>query len=217
MAQNAWASQASVQSGSGTGKSEAIYFKTALCRFHIRDACTKGLDCPFAHSSADLKPRPDLRRTRMCRKLMKDGVCGDYSCKFAHRHDQIRWNVTAEQPEDEPHRGYRRIGRRSQAYQKGELEAQQLPQGAPIGNRAPWPGSKAEGLDANVFPIVGDGGLSWSRIASQVYFAQPAAPRLLASKAPLPSAQANVEATSAPKASLQQLIAQWPLPADEPQ
>jgi len=148
---------------------------------------------------------------------MKDGVCGDYSCKFAHRHDQIRWNVTAEQPDTQPHGGYQHVGGRSQAYQQGEFEAHKLPQGAPIGMQAPWPDSKAEGLDANVFPIVGDGGLSWSRSASQVDFAQPATPRLLASKAPLPSAQANVEATSAPKASLRQQLAQWLLPGDQPQ
>jgi len=66
------------------------FFKTAMCKFHLRSACNKGPDCRFAHTWDELRALPDLRWTRMCPKLMREGTCGNYDCTFAHRHEALR-------------------------------------------------------------------------------------------------------------------------------
>mmetsp|Transcript_119035 Transcript_119035/g.333461 ORF Transcript_119035/g.333461 Transcript_119035/m.333461 type:complete len:266 (+) Transcript_119035:58-855(+) len=61
--------------------------KTLLCRYFPR--CTKGDACPYAHTEAELRTRPDFTKTRICAGF-RDGRCklSASECLFAHRrHD----------------------------------------------------------------------------------------------------------------------------------
>mmetsp|Transcript_5697 Transcript_5697/g.7284 ORF Transcript_5697/g.7284 Transcript_5697/m.7284 type:complete len:223 (+) Transcript_5697:17-685(+) len=131
MAQNAPAVE------STGGHSKAIYFKTALCKFHLRHACSKGAACQFAHSSDELRPCPDLRRTKMCPKLMRKGSCGDYSCTFAHRQEQVRRIVSHAPPGPVPPWDQRRAGGHQQAYQHSQFGAEMVPAAASLGEQVP--------------------------------------------------------------------------------
>mmetsp|Transcript_39654 Transcript_39654/g.84586 ORF Transcript_39654/g.84586 Transcript_39654/m.84586 type:complete len:573 (-) Transcript_39654:280-1998(-) len=67
-----------------------IFHKTAMCKFHLRQSCSKGPDCNFAHSQEELQPLPNLRCTRICPSLIKSGRCDEVGCRFAHRKEDIR-------------------------------------------------------------------------------------------------------------------------------
>jgi len=40
------------------GMRMALHFKTRMCKFHARGACTKGTACTFAHDAIELRPSP---------------------------------------------------------------------------------------------------------------------------------------------------------------
>merc|ERR1719271_1304161 len=46
--------------------------------------CTKGTQCPFAHSKEELNPLPDLTCTKLCKVLIQNGECHIEDCKYAH-------------------------------------------------------------------------------------------------------------------------------------
>mmetsp|Transcript_51606 Transcript_51606/g.167628 ORF Transcript_51606/g.167628 Transcript_51606/m.167628 type:complete len:285 (-) Transcript_51606:273-1127(-) len=63
--------------------------KTRMCRFFPR--CSKGDSCPFAHAHQDLRPCPDLMKSKICAGW-RDGRCklSAKKCKFAHGPDDLR-------------------------------------------------------------------------------------------------------------------------------
>eukprot|EP00746_Dinoflagellata_sp_MGD_P139647 gnl/MRDRNA2_/MRDRNA2_73077_c0_seq2.p1 gnl/MRDRNA2_/MRDRNA2_73077_c0~~gnl/MRDRNA2_/MRDRNA2_73077_c0_seq2.p1 ORF type:complete len:409 (-),score=69.43 gnl/MRDRNA2_/MRDRNA2_73077_c0_seq2:97-1323(-) len=68
----------------------AQFSKTEMCKFNVLGICNKGAGCVFAHSETELKSRPDLSCTRLCRVFLQTGQCDDPNCSFAHSKDQLR-------------------------------------------------------------------------------------------------------------------------------
>mmetsp|Transcript_29986 Transcript_29986/g.95733 ORF Transcript_29986/g.95733 Transcript_29986/m.95733 type:complete len:419 (-) Transcript_29986:387-1643(-) len=68
----------------------AMCCKTKLCRFNLLGSCAKGKACRFAHGQEDMRPMPDLHRTRLCPALIKAGACGEVDCAFAHSREELR-------------------------------------------------------------------------------------------------------------------------------
>eukprot|EP00746_Dinoflagellata_sp_MGD_P139646 gnl/MRDRNA2_/MRDRNA2_73077_c0_seq1.p1 gnl/MRDRNA2_/MRDRNA2_73077_c0~~gnl/MRDRNA2_/MRDRNA2_73077_c0_seq1.p1 ORF type:complete len:413 (-),score=69.28 gnl/MRDRNA2_/MRDRNA2_73077_c0_seq1:3-1241(-) len=68
----------------------AQFSKTEMCKFNVLGICNKGAGCVFAHSETELKSRPDLSCTRLCRVFLQTGQCNDANCSFAHSKDQLR-------------------------------------------------------------------------------------------------------------------------------
>jgi len=66
------------------------FSKTKLCRFNLLGICAKGLQCPFAHGSAELAPLPDLRCTKLCKQLLSTGSCTTPGCTYAHTKEELR-------------------------------------------------------------------------------------------------------------------------------
>lgn len=56
--------------------------------------CAKGEECPFAHHREELKPLPDLTCTKLCKTLIKTGVCDSPTCNYAHCKDELRATST---------------------------------------------------------------------------------------------------------------------------
>lgn len=48
--------------------------KTKMCKFFEAGKCRKRTSCNFAHSEAEMKPLPDLRRTKLCPSVLEGGV-----------------------------------------------------------------------------------------------------------------------------------------------
>eukprot|EP00427_Karlodinium_veneficum_P044980 CAMPEP_0169269652 /NCGR_PEP_ID=MMETSP1016-20121227/48588_1 /TAXON_ID=342587 /ORGANISM="Karlodinium micrum, Strain CCMP2283" /LENGTH=142 /DNA_ID=CAMNT_0009354725 /DNA_START=44 /DNA_END=468 /DNA_ORIENTATION=+ len=67
------------------------FFKTELCRFHLKGRCRKGTLCEFAHDESELCHAPDLTKTSLC-ELWQQGKCTkDASlCQFAHGQQDLR-------------------------------------------------------------------------------------------------------------------------------
>jgi len=62
-----------------------------MCKFNLLGICSKGSACAFAHASDELKSRPDLSRTRLCRVFIQTGHCSNgKKCTFAHSKDELR-------------------------------------------------------------------------------------------------------------------------------
>jgi hypothetical protein len=98
MQQQQWAQSEQDYSDKGKGKGvrleksqkSAQFSKTEMCKFHLLGICTKGSSCAFAHAESDLKSRPDLSCTRLCREFLQNGQCSDKNCSFAHSKDELR-------------------------------------------------------------------------------------------------------------------------------
>mmetsp|Transcript_54692 Transcript_54692/g.158870 ORF Transcript_54692/g.158870 Transcript_54692/m.158870 type:complete len:326 (-) Transcript_54692:168-1145(-) len=65
--------------------------KTKMCKFFAAGQCTRGEACSFAHSKKQLRPQPNLFRTRVCLDFASGGGCafGD-KCKYAHSEQEVR-------------------------------------------------------------------------------------------------------------------------------
>jgi len=63
--------------------------KTKMCMFFQLGRCTRGGDCPFAHSQEDLQPAPDLAHTKLCSNYFR-GNCTDVMCRYAHGSHELR-------------------------------------------------------------------------------------------------------------------------------
>eukprot|EP01056_Protomagalhaensia_sp_Gyna25_P005910 Protomagalhaensia_sp_Gyna_25__5909@NODE_89_length_5350_cov_55_762003_g69_i0_p2_GENE_NODE_89_length_5350_cov_55_762003_g69_i0NODE_89_length_5350_cov_55_762003_g69_i0_p2_ORF_typecomplete_len330_score24_15zfCCCH/PF00642_24/4_5e08zfCCCH/PF00642_24/0_012zfCCCH/PF00642_24/7_4e05zfCCCH_3/PF15663_5/2_9e11zfCCCH_3/PF15663_5/0_012Torus/PF16131_5/3_2e05Torus/PF16131_5/1_4e02Torus/PF16131_5/0_32zf_CCCH_4/PF18345_1/0_0002zf_CCCH_4/PF18345_1/11zf_CCCH_4/PF18345_1/1_4e02zf_CCCH_4/PF18345_1/12zfCCCH_4/PF18044_1 len=66
------------------------FYKTRLCLFFQKGACIKGTSCSYAHSEQELRPAPDLIKTRLCQDWI-NGSCTSRSCKFAHGRHELRF------------------------------------------------------------------------------------------------------------------------------
>jgi len=60
------------------------FYRTQMCKFHLKGSCRRGANCRYAHGSSSKRPLPDLRCTRLCQTLTQTGECKDTSCSFAH-------------------------------------------------------------------------------------------------------------------------------------
>lgn len=65
-------------------------YKTRLCNYHVRGACTKGAACHFAHGIEDLRTSPDFERTSVCPTMLRLGRCDKLRCRYAHSADELR-------------------------------------------------------------------------------------------------------------------------------
>eukprot|EP00448_Togula_jolla_P005669 CAMPEP_0170599448 /NCGR_PEP_ID=MMETSP0224-20130122/16801_1 /TAXON_ID=285029 /ORGANISM="Togula jolla, Strain CCCM 725" /LENGTH=293 /DNA_ID=CAMNT_0010924097 /DNA_START=99 /DNA_END=980 /DNA_ORIENTATION=+ len=103
-----------------------------MCKFNLLGACCKGQSCLFAHSPDEMKPLPDLFRTKLCKTLINTGHCDEPDCAFAHNREELR--VT---PPDKSRRGDRCGIRKPQAQnRKVQARLRQLQsqaQGQPLG------------------------------------------------------------------------------------
>jgi len=65
--------------------------KSSLCRFYASNQCRKGTSCPYAHGESELKARPNLTKTTICRNWIS-GCCAKKSaeCNFAHGEWDLR-------------------------------------------------------------------------------------------------------------------------------
>eukprot|EP00917_Polyrhabdina_sp_WS-2016_P025852 GHVP01055582.1.p1 GENE.GHVP01055582.1~~GHVP01055582.1.p1 ORF type:complete len:138 (+),score=13.63 GHVP01055582.1:68-481(+) len=63
------------------------FSKTKICPWFHRGICEKGEDCKFAHSEVELRNRPNLERTSMCKNMEN---CRSENCKFAHDASELR-------------------------------------------------------------------------------------------------------------------------------
>ena len=65
------------------------FWRTSLCpEFHRNRRCSKGHECPFAHDPNQLRARPNLDRTALCRSPN----CEKGNCRFAHCRKELRAN-----------------------------------------------------------------------------------------------------------------------------
>mmetsp|Transcript_9376 Transcript_9376/g.22502 ORF Transcript_9376/g.22502 Transcript_9376/m.22502 type:complete len:372 (-) Transcript_9376:139-1254(-) len=67
-----------------------IFTKTKMCKFNLIGVCIKGSACMFAHDPAELKPVPDLFRTKICKTLINTGSCHNPECRYAHNKEELR-------------------------------------------------------------------------------------------------------------------------------
>eukprot|EP00931_Biecheleriopsis_adriatica_P054636 TRINITY_DN3216_c0_g1_i1.p1 TRINITY_DN3216_c0_g1~~TRINITY_DN3216_c0_g1_i1.p1 ORF type:complete len:659 (+),score=145.82 TRINITY_DN3216_c0_g1_i1:51-2027(+) len=70
------------------------FSKTKMCKFNLTGMCTKGEQCPFAHTNDQLRTLPDLTCTKLCKTLIQTGVCNDPACTYAHSKDELRATST---------------------------------------------------------------------------------------------------------------------------
>jgi hypothetical protein len=66
------------------------FANTRMCKFFPVGKCTKGVQCPFAHDVLDLREQPDLRKTKLCKTMLKTGECKDENCSYAHSKSELR-------------------------------------------------------------------------------------------------------------------------------
>ena len=64
-------------------------FKTELCRYYFAAGCAKS-NCPFAHTEAELRPRPSLQKTTFCHAHRQGKCAQGKQCPFAHTPCEIR-------------------------------------------------------------------------------------------------------------------------------
>ncbi|PHJ18798.1 zinc finger protein zfp1 [Cystoisospora suis] len=70
-----------------------IFWKTQLCpKIQATGVCSKRDQCSFAHSKDELRPPPDLRCTKWCRRFFQGQVCDDPKCLYAHSKEDLRCN-----------------------------------------------------------------------------------------------------------------------------
>lgn len=82
--------------GSGQNTAERLAF-TSICKYYSKGTCWRDQECTYAHFDWELKPKPDLTRTFLCRKFQRTGHCaeGD-SCIYAHSLRELRHPSTSE-------------------------------------------------------------------------------------------------------------------------
>lgn len=66
--------------------------KTEMCKFHLASRCRAGSRCAFAHDPKEIREKPNLERTEMCRSkgFLRTGQCDNPGCNFAHSEEQLR-------------------------------------------------------------------------------------------------------------------------------
>lgn len=65
-------------------------FKTDMCKFYLRNRCENGDTCSYAHNFDEVRSKPDLTATSMCKNVVQFGSCRDLGCRFAHTDAELR-------------------------------------------------------------------------------------------------------------------------------
>jgi len=78
------------RAGAGRGKQSLQLFKTDMCKFYQQGMCHKGIRCAYAHDPQEIRHKPDLTNTSMCRTFAREGRCTDTACRYAHSEVQLR-------------------------------------------------------------------------------------------------------------------------------
>jgi len=69
--------------------------KTEMCNFFLsNNRCRKGSRCAFAHSLTEIREKPDLNKTSMCKSFLQSGNCSNANCTFAHDERGLRATAT---------------------------------------------------------------------------------------------------------------------------
>jgi len=61
-----------------------------MCKFYQQGKCHQGSRCAYAHDPQEIRPKPDLTHTSMCKTFAKQGHCADPTCRYAHSEVQLR-------------------------------------------------------------------------------------------------------------------------------
>ncbi|CAK9003326.1 unnamed protein product [Durusdinium trenchii] len=65
--------------------------KTQMCKFFMNHRrCGRGSSCTFAHDLSEIRERPNLNRTSMCKAFLTRGSCSNANCAFAHDERELR-------------------------------------------------------------------------------------------------------------------------------
>lgn len=67
-----------------------VFFKTKLCPHYQNGGCKKGSTCTFAHSEAELRDTPNLKKTKMCQLFMMGKCHIGQNCSFAHGEEELK-------------------------------------------------------------------------------------------------------------------------------
>lgn len=78
-----------------TGRHRNKFRKTRMCSFFLAGTCKKKTSCSFAHAEAELLPFPDLRYTKLCPAMLRDGSCTEEGCTFAHDNEELKNDLAA--------------------------------------------------------------------------------------------------------------------------
>ncbi|KAL8450362.1 hypothetical protein Emag_003208 [Eimeria magna] len=70
-----------------------LLINTQLCARHVAKGTCNKKDCTFAHSEDELRPLPDLRKTKWCRLVFHSLPCNDGNCPYAHTVNELRSNA----------------------------------------------------------------------------------------------------------------------------
>eukprot|EP00923_Selenidium_pygospionis_P037947 GHVN01066394.1.p1 GENE.GHVN01066394.1~~GHVN01066394.1.p1 ORF type:complete len:833 (+),score=97.34 GHVN01066394.1:3703-6201(+) len=77
---------------SKAGTKDRLY-KTTMCAFFAQGKCTRGDSCVYAHADLELRGKPDLFKTQLCRAWQRKGSCErSTNCNFAHGEQELRSN-----------------------------------------------------------------------------------------------------------------------------
>jgi len=63
--------------------------KTKMCMHYLKGKCRYGVECSYAHNEIELRHRPNLRKTRLC-KNFEMGACDNPHCAYAHGSEELR-------------------------------------------------------------------------------------------------------------------------------
>ena len=65
--------------------------KTQMCKFfEIHNRCARGSNCSFAHDPSEIREKPNLNCTSMCKVFLTNGFCPNANCGFAHDEKELR-------------------------------------------------------------------------------------------------------------------------------
>lgn len=60
-----------------------------MCKYALINKCDRGENCTFAHDISELRIKPDMRKTKLCKSYIL-GKCTDQNCIYAHSVSELR-------------------------------------------------------------------------------------------------------------------------------
>lgn len=60
-----------------------------MCKYALMNKCDRGENCTFAHDISELRIKPDMRKTKLCKSYIL-GKCTDQNCIYAHSVSELR-------------------------------------------------------------------------------------------------------------------------------
>jgi len=61
-----------------------------MCKFFLMNKCGKGSSCAFAHGLTEIREKPNLEKTSMCKQFLEMGNCSNPRCYYAHDERELR-------------------------------------------------------------------------------------------------------------------------------